>query len=92
MYRKIGEFLEKSLQNFKPEIQYIRAWKKGTTQDPDSHDIVKGLLDAQYIFSGPGSPTFAARNLMGSRAATYMVELCKRRDYCAFERGSYSRG
>lgn len=80
VYRKVGEFFEKSLQNFQPQPEYIRAHRKGTPEDPDSHDVVKGLLDADYIFTGPGSPTYAARNLSGTRAIAYTVE--------AFSRGA----
>jgi len=74
VYVKIGEFYEKSLQNFRPQIQYIKAWKKGTLYDPSDPELVKGLLDARYIFSGPGSPTYAARNLMDTLAERYLVE------------------
>ncbi len=73
VYSKIADFFEKSLQNFRPQVEYIRAWKRGAVQDPDSHDVVKALLDAQYIFSGPGSPTYAARNLRGTRALRYTI-------------------
>ena len=78
VYSKVGDFLVKSLQNFSPQIEYVRAFKKGTAQDPDSHDVVKPLLDARYIFSGPGSPTYAARNLRETRALRYMVESCSK--------------
>lgn len=78
VYRKVGEFLEKSLQNFHPQVEYVQALKKGTPLDPDSHDIVKGLLDAHYIFTGPGSPTYAARNLLHTRASQYMIEACEK--------------
>lgn len=74
VYRKIGEFFEKSLQNFKPQVEYLRALKKGTAESPDDETIVEGLLSAQYIFSGPGSPTYAARNLMGTITARYLAE------------------
>ena len=73
VYEKVGEFLQKSLQNFRPQISYVRALKRYTAQDPDSHDVVDGLLKARYIFAGPGSPTYAARNLQGTRAVDYLV-------------------
>jgi cyanophycinase-like exopeptidase len=73
VYRKIGEFMEKSLQNFRPQVEYLHAYRKGGECDPDSPEAAARLLDAQYIFSGPGSPTYAARNLQGTRTLDSMV-------------------
>lgn len=77
VYRKIGEFMEKSLQNFRPEIDYIGAYRRGTPNDPDDHEIAKGLLVAQYIFTGPGSPTYTARMLRGTLSAHYLADAYK---------------
>ena len=74
VYRKVGEFLEKSLQNFHPQLQYIAAHKKGGPNDTNDPTQVKPLLDAQYIFTGPGSPTYAARNLLDTVTAGNLVE------------------
>jgi len=74
VYLKIGEFYEKSLQNFRPQLQYVNAWKKGTLHDPDDPDVLRALLGARYIFSGPGSPTYAARNLTSTLAERYLVQ------------------
>jgi len=68
VYRKIGEFLEKSLQNFRPQVEYLQAYRKGSDFDPDSPGVAERLMGAQYIFSGPGSPTYAARNLQATPA------------------------
>jgi hypothetical protein len=35
------------------------------------------MLDANYIFLGPGSPTYAVRNLLGTLALEYLKELHK---------------
>jgi cyanophycinase-like exopeptidase len=74
VYRKIGEFMEKSLQNFRPQVEYLQAYRKGSDFDPDSPDVASRLLDAHYIFSGPGSPTYAARNLQGTLALAGLVQ------------------
>jgi hypothetical protein len=74
VYEKIGEFLEKSLQNFKPQVKYIRALKKNSPYSPDNEKIIQGMLGAHYVFSGPGSPTYAARNLRGTAAARCLAE------------------
>ncbi|HET9493088.1 MAG TPA: cysteinyl-tRNA synthetase [Chloroflexia bacterium] len=70
VYRKVGAFLEKSLQNFRPQVAYVQAHRKPGTPNPfgsssptPSAESEHALLDAHYIFTGPGSPTYAARNL-----------------------------
>src|SRR6476469_4041448 len=65
---KIAQFLIKSLQNFKPAIVQVAARRKGSAYDPDDPAIVAGLAGADYIFAGPGSPTYAVRQLAGSCA------------------------
>ena len=65
---RVAEFLEKRLQNYKPQIDIIPARKRGTEFSPNDPDIVKPLLTADMIFLGPGSPTYAVRQLKGSLA------------------------
>ena len=60
---KIQQFLEKSLQNFRPQVTLIAARRKGSAHDPDDPATVGGLAEADYIFAGPGSPTYAMRHL-----------------------------
>src|SRR5213080_1615205 len=50
---KIQQFLEKSLQNFRPAVTLIAARRKGSAHDPDDPATVEGLLRADYIFAGP---------------------------------------
>ena len=64
----IADFMEKRLQNFHPDIAIIKKKKKGTPFSPDDPDIVSPLLDANVILMGPGSPTYAARQMMDSVA------------------------
>jgi hypothetical protein len=81
VYRKIGEFMEKSLQNYRPQIEYVQAHRKGDTPDPmdaASPASERPLLDAHYIFSGPGSPTYAARNLQGTRTLDQLAGASRR--------------
>jgi len=70
---RVGAFLEEHLQNFKPEINYIPARKRGTEYSPDEPTIVSPLLEADLIFMGPGSPTYAIRQLSNSLAWYYMI-------------------
>jgi cyanophycinase-like exopeptidase len=60
---KIQQFLEKSLQNFRPQVELIAARRKASAYDPDDPAIVGGLRAADYIFAGPGSPTYTVRHL-----------------------------
>ena len=65
---KVGEFMKTRLQNYKPVIDVVPARKKDSTFSPDDPEIVKPLLYANMIFMGPGSPTYAIRQLKDSLA------------------------
>jgi len=65
---RIGEFLEVRLQNYSPTIRQIPARKKGTENSPDDPEIVEPMLQADEILLGPGSPTYAVRQLKESLA------------------------
>ena len=65
---RVAEFLEKRLQNYKPIIEVVPARKRGTDFSPDDPEIIKPLLTADMIFLGPGSPTYAVRQLKDSLA------------------------
>ena len=63
---KVGEFMKTRLQNYKPVVDVVPARKKNSAFSPDDPEIVKPLLNANMIFMGPGSPTYAIRNLQGT--------------------------
>ena len=65
---RVADFLEKRLGNYKPQIEVVPARKRGTDFSPDNPEIVKPLLSADMIFMGPGSPTYAIRQLKDSLA------------------------
>ena len=65
---KVGEFLKTRLQNYKPIVDVIPARKQGTEFSPDNPGILKPLLQANMIFMGPGSPSYAVRQLKGTLA------------------------
>jgi hypothetical protein len=71
---KIKQFLEHSLQNFRPEVEVIAARKKGTSLSPDNPNIVDPISSADYIFAGPGSPSYTTRQLEGSLAYRLALE------------------
>jgi len=71
---KVGEFIEKRLQNFAPQVHIIAARKRGTPLSPDNPAIVAPILECNYIFMGPGSPTYMVRQLAGTVALHHVVE------------------
>ena len=60
---RVGDFMKTRLQNYKPVVDVIAARKKGSAFSPDDPEIVAPLLHANMIFMGPGSPTYAIRQL-----------------------------
>jgi cyanophycinase-like exopeptidase len=65
---RVAEFMQTRLQNYQPQIDVIPARKRGTAFSPDNPDILEPLLSANMIFMGPGSPTYAIRQLRDSLA------------------------
>jgi hypothetical protein len=60
--------MQTRLQNYKPMVDVIPARKKDSPFSPDDPEIVKPLLYANMIFMGPGSPTYAIRQLKDTLA------------------------
>lgn len=65
---RIGEFLSHRLQNYDPAVAVVAARQQNTAFSPDDPDIVKPMLTANVFFLGPGSPSYAARQLEGTLA------------------------
>ena len=65
---QIADFMHKRLKNFRPEIAVIPARQRGTPYSPDNAELLAPLLTANVIMMGPGSPTYAARQLHDSLA------------------------
>jgi cyanophycinase-like exopeptidase len=63
---RVGDFMKTRLQNYKPTVDIIPARKKNSAYSPDDPEIVKPLLYANMIFMGPGSPTYAIRQLQNT--------------------------
>jgi cyanophycinase-like exopeptidase len=60
---RVGEFLKHRLQNFNPQIDIVPARRRGTHLSPDNPQILSPLQNADLVFMGPGSPTYAVRQL-----------------------------
>jgi cyanophycinase-like exopeptidase len=65
---EVAQFLRQRLQNHRPDVTVVPARKRGTPLSPDDAQIVAPLLTANVMFLGPGSPTYAVRQLRGSLA------------------------
>ena len=70
---KISEFLQHNLQNYKPDVSIVPARRKDSRFSPDDPDLLAPMLRANYVFLGPGSPTYAVRHLKGTLAERYLV-------------------
>jgi len=65
---RIADFLRRRLASFSPHVEVVPARKRGTPFSPDDPALLEGLLRADMVFLGPGSPSYAVRQLRGSRA------------------------
>jgi len=69
---RVGDFLQQRLQNYHPQTEIVPARQRGTAFSPDDPGLAAPLLAADLIFLGPGSPTYAVRQLAGSLAWNYL--------------------
>jgi cyanophycinase-like exopeptidase len=63
---RIAGFLRQSLQNHPLELNIVPARKRGTPFSPDDPALADAVLAADCIVLGPGSPTYAVRQLRAS--------------------------
>jgi cyanophycinase-like exopeptidase len=63
---RVGDFLRRRLSPFSPLVQVVPARKRGTPYSPDDPALLEGVYRADLVFLGPGSPTYAVRQLRGS--------------------------
>ena len=63
---QIGDYLEYHLQNHRPAINIIPVRKKGTHFSPNNVDLLTPLYGSNVILMGPGSPTYAVRQMQDS--------------------------
>jgi cyanophycinase-like exopeptidase len=65
---RIAAFAQLRMNNFSAQAEVVRARRRGGPFSSDDPDVTAPLLAADLIFAGPGSPTYAARQLAGSLA------------------------
>jgi hypothetical protein len=63
---RIADFITLRLQEYHPQTVIVPARKRGTPFSPDDSDVAAPLLTANMIFMGPGSPSYAVRQLRDS--------------------------
>lgn len=65
---RIADFLAHHLQNYQPQLDIIPARQQEFPFSPNNLDILGPMLTANLFFLGPGSPSYAVRQLEGSWA------------------------
>ncbi len=69
---EVGAYISRHLSNFRPSIERVAARARGTPFSPDDAALLGPLRTAKLMIMGPGSPTYAARQLAGSAAWSWM--------------------
>ncbi len=65
---QVAAFIRRHLRNHHPRTVVVPARKRNSPYSPDDPAIVAPLADADLLFLGPGSPTYAVRQLRDSLA------------------------
>ncbi len=74
---EVARFLREHLPNYAPHATVVPARRRGTSASPDDPAILGPLLTADLTFLGPGSPSYAVRQLRDS--LTWQVVTCLQR-------------
>ena len=74
VYQEIKDYLLSSLPDFNLTINVVFA---NTREDANNPDIVSQIDNADIIFTGPGSPTYAVKNLKGTVLCDRIVKKVK---------------
>ncbi|MCL5026754.1 MAG: cysteinyl-tRNA synthetase [Chloroflexi bacterium] len=70
---RVGQFIASRLSNFCPAVSVVPARRRDGDFSTDDPDILAPLLEANYIFLGPGSPTYLVRHLRDSLAWKHLL-------------------
>lgn len=69
---RVADFIRERLQNYRPEVVVVPARRRGSAHSPDDPSIVAPIRQSNAIFIGPGSPSYAVRQLRDSLAWKYV--------------------
>ena len=70
---RVADFLRHRLQNYRLQVTIVPARSRDTAFSPDAPQIAEMIPGADLLFMGPGSPTYAVRQLKDSLAWHTMV-------------------
>jgi len=74
--KKVADFIEQCLSNYQPSSCLIPARAKGTDLNPDDPLLLEPMLKtSNWIFMGPGSPTYTVRQLENSLTSRYLYAM-----------------
>jgi hypothetical protein len=65
---EIAAYIDRHLVNFRPTVERVEARSRKSAQSPDNVDVLAPMRSANLLLVGPGSPTYAVRQLADSRA------------------------
>lgn len=74
VYGEIRDFFNQSLANFHPEVTIVFANNRDAANDPK---VIEPLFTADYIFTGPGSPTYAVNHLKDTLLLSSIINRVK---------------
>ncbi|OGK11894.1 hypothetical protein A2954_05030 [Candidatus Roizmanbacteria bacterium RIFCSPLOWO2_01_FULL_37_12] len=77
-YERIAQMLQDGLQNYKPVITKVPALRRDGPNSTNDPSVLKPLLESDYIHTGAGSPSYAARHLKDTLAYEYLRNLSKK--------------
>ena len=63
---RVADYMRVRLQNYRPNVQQVAAHRKEEGLTAQNPGVNQPLMDADLIFLGPGSPSYAVRQLQGS--------------------------
>jgi hypothetical protein len=63
---EVADFFRTRLPDYRPRVSVIPARRRGSAHSPDDPSLTAPLVHSNVIFLGPGSPTYAARQLQDS--------------------------
>jgi ribosomal protein S16 len=64
--RRIADYIAIRLQNYSPRIELIPARNKESAYSTNSIENVRSVMGCDMVFLGPGSPSYAVRQLKDS--------------------------
>lgn len=65
---RVGDYLRQRLQNFQPQIVSVPARRREMPYSTQHPELLQPAAEANLLFMGPGSPTYAVRQLRDSLA------------------------